>query len=115
MFTAYVVVASLAAAANAGMAAADLSRSEWVIANMGNVGVPRPWLVPLAILKLAGAFGLLIGIAVPLLGVAAAAGLTLFFVGAIITHIRAGVGGFSFPGTYLVLAVGSLALGLASL
>jgi hypothetical protein len=43
----------------------------------------------LGTLKAAGALGLLIGIRVPLIGIAAAVGLVLFFVGAIVTHLRA--------------------------
>jgi hypothetical protein len=57
-----------------------------------------------------------VGIGVPLLGVAASAGLVLFFVGAIITHIRAHAEALSYayPGTFLLLAVGSLVPRLAS-
>ena len=39
-------------------------------------------------LKAAGALGLLVGIRVPLIGIATAVGLILFFVGAIIIHLR---------------------------
>ena len=116
MFTAYVVVAVLAAAANAAAAAFDFARADRVLANMTKVGVPRSWLVPLGALKAAGALGLLVGIGVPLLGVAASAGLVLFFVGAIITHIRAHAEALSYayPGTFLLLALGSLVPRLAS-
>ena len=54
------------------------------------------------------------GIGVPLIGVAAAVGLVLFFVGAIITHVRAHVYSFSFPAAFLLLAVGALGLRLVS-
>jgi hypothetical protein len=116
MFTAYVVVAVLAAVANAAAAAFDFARADRVLANMTKVGVPRSWLVPLGALKAAGALGLLVGIGVPLLGVAASAGLVLFFVGAIITHIRAHAEALSYayPGTFLLLALGSLVPRLAS-
>ena len=116
MFTAYVVVAVLAAAANIYIAINDFIRADWVLANMTKVGVPRSWLFPLGALKAAGAVGLLVGIGVPLIGVAAAVGLVLFFVGAVITHIRAHADGLSYayPGTLLLLAVGSLVPRLAS-
>ncbi len=116
MFAAYVVVAVLAAAANAYFATNDFIRADWVLANMTRVGVPRSWLFPLAALKTAGALGLLVGIGVPLIGVAAAAGLILFFVGAIVTHVRAHAEALSYayPGTLLLLAVGSLVPRLAS-
>lgn len=91
MFSIYVAVTVLAAAANAAAAAFDFARSELVIDNMATLGIPRAWLFPLGALKAAGALGLLVGIGVPLLGVAAAAGLVLFFVGAVISHVHAGV------------------------
>jgi DoxX-like family len=109
MFTTYVAITVLAAAAF------DFARSQLVIGNMATLGIPQAWLFPLGALKEAGALGLLVGIGVPLLGVAAAAGLVLFFVGAVIIHVHAGVyRSISYPGTFLLLAVGSLALRLAS-
>jgi DoxX-like protein len=42
------------------------------------VRVPESWLPVLAILKAAGGLGLLVGIGVPIIGTAAASGLTLF-------------------------------------
>jgi len=52
---------------------------------MVKAGVLESWMTTLDILKAAGALGLLVGIDVPLIGTAAAVGLILFFVGAIIT------------------------------
>jgi hypothetical protein len=116
MFTAYVVVAVVAAAATTFAAAADFTRPRWLLANMTRVGVPRSWLDPLGVLKAAGALGLLVGIWVPLLGVVGAGGLVLFFVGAIITHLRAHWYSFTLtlPAAFLLLAVGSLWLRLAA-
>jgi len=74
----------------------------------------QAWLLPLGALKAAGALGLLAGIGVPLIGVAAAVGLVLFFVGAIITHIRAHYYSFTAPAAFILLAVGSLVPRLAS-
>jgi DoxX-like family len=113
MFTAYVVVTILAAAATTFAAAADFLRPRWLLANMTNAGVPRSWLATLGALKAAGALGLLVGLGVPLIGVAAAAGLVLFFVGAILAHIRAHWYSFTYPAAFLLLAVGSLGLRLA--
>ncbi|MEJ7722494.1 MAG: hypothetical protein WKF58_19605 [Ilumatobacteraceae bacterium] len=45
---------------------------------------------------------------------AAAVGVILFFIGAIVTHVRARWYSFSFPGTYVLLAVASLWLRLAT-
>lgn len=57
--------------------------------------------------KLAGAFGLLVGLAgFPRLGLAAGVGLIVFFVGALAAHLRAHVlYNIAFPGLYLALAV----------
>jgi hypothetical protein len=80
------------------------------------VGVPESWLTNLGLLKAAGAAGLLLGLlGVPLIGPAAATGLVLFFVGAVITHLRARdySPSLGFPLTYLLLAVAALVLGLA--
>jgi hypothetical protein len=115
MSTAHVVVTVLAIAANGTIAAADLARAEFVLTNSANVGVPVSWLTPLGLLKAAGAVGLAIGLAgAPLIGTAAALGLALFFVGAIVTHLRAGDHSLGFPLAFLALAVGSLVLSLAT-
>jgi hypothetical protein len=115
MFTAYVVVTVLAAAALTFSATADFVRYHQVLTNMAKAGVPESWLTNLGILKAAGALGLLIGIGVPWIGIVAAVGVILFFVGAIITHLRARWYSFSYPLVYLLLGVGSLVLRLASL
>jgi DoxX-like family len=114
--TAYLIVIGLTAAITLQAAIVDFRRSEWVVSNMDKYGVPRSWLSTLGALKAAGAAGLLIGIAVPLLGIAAAAGLILFFVGAIVTVSRAHwYSHLRYPAPFLVLATGSLALRVASI
>ncbi len=113
--TAYVLVAVVTAAANLLAAAADLARARFVLANSAEVGVPRTWLTPLALLKAAGAAGLLLGLAgVPLVGPAAATGLVLFFLGAVGLHVRTKVfHNIAYPAAYLALAAVTLVLGLA--
>jgi hypothetical protein len=115
MFTGYVVVALLAVAANTWAATLDFTRAESAVANATTVGAPLSWLFPLGALKAAGALGLLVGIWVPLIGIAAAVGLVLFFVCAIVAHLR--VRWYStipFPATFLLLAAGALVLRVAS-
>jgi hypothetical protein len=112
VFAAYLVVTILAAGANVFAAAVDFIRPQWLLDTMGKVGVAESWLPVLGILKAAGALGLLIGIAVPTVGIAAAAGLTLFFVGAIATHLRAHNYSLVMPAMFLIAAVGTLALGI---
>jgi hypothetical protein len=75
---------------NAGIGVADLLKARFVLATSAAVDVPPSWLPILGTLKLAGAAGLTLGLlGVPALGVAAAIGLVLFYVGAIVAHVRA--------------------------
>ncbi|ORV85963.1 hypothetical protein AWC11_18855 [Mycobacterium interjectum] len=115
MHTAYVLITLTTAVVTAGIAVADLIPAGFVLANSAEVGVPRSWLPPLAAAKLAGAAGLVIGLLGPrALGIAAAAGLVLFFIGAVITHLRAHVlYNIAFPGAYLCLSAATLALMVA--
>lgn len=115
MYIAYAAVAIATIAVNLGMFVADVARAKSVLANSAAVGVPVSWLPMLAGLKAAGAVGVALGLfGVPYIGVAAAAGLVLFFVGAVVAHVRARVlHNIYFPGAYLALAVGTLVLDLA--
>lgn len=112
MSTALVVITLITAAITAGIAVADLIPARFVLANSAEVGVPRSWLPALGAVKLAGAAGLIVGLTgPPVLGIAAAAGLVLFFVGAVVTHLRAHVlYNIAFPGAYLCMSAASLAL-----
>jgi hypothetical protein len=115
MFIGYVAVAAATAAMNVWAASLDLRRAEMAVANAAKVEVPSSWLLPLGILKLAGALGLIVGIVAPLIGVAAAIGLVLFFVCATFAHLR--VSWYStlpFPITFLLFALVALILRLAS-
>jgi len=115
MFFAYVAVTTATIIANAAVAVADLRGARFVLANSAEVGVARSWLPVLGALKAAGAAGLLVGLlGVRVLGIAAAAGLVLFFTGALIAHLRAKVfHNIAFPGGYWVLAISSLVLAVA--
>jgi hypothetical protein len=115
VFAAYIVVTLAAAAANTYAATVDLARAGWVLDNMSRLGVPHSWLYPLGVVKGAGAAGLLVGMAVPPIGVAAALGLVLYFVGAVATVVRAHCYEQYYPVPFLLLAAGSLALRLATL
>ena len=115
MFTAYIVVTIMAAAANGFSATLDFIRFKQILTNMARVGVPESWITILGTLKAAGAVGLLVGIGVPLIGTAAAVGLVLFFVGAIVTHLRARDYSFGLAAVFLLLAVAALVLRVASL
>jgi len=114
MFTAYVVVTVLAAAANIFSATLDFIRFKRILISMAKANVPESWLTMLGILKAAGALGLLVGISIPLIGTAAAIGLILFFVAAIITHLRAHDYSFGLALVFLLLALAPLVLGLCA-
>jgi len=63
-----------------------------VITTLTRLGVTPATVPGLAMLELLGAIGLVAGLAVPAVGVAAAAGLALYFLGAVAYHRRAGDG-----------------------
>lgn len=114
MFTAYVVVGGLLAVMLVGTATADFVRNQQVLINMTKVGVPESWLTMLGILHAAGALGLLVGIGVQPIGWAAAVGVILLFVSAIIFHLRAREYTLAPPVVFLTLAVAALVLRLAA-
>jgi DoxX-like family len=108
----YVVVTVITAIVTAAVAIPDFIPAGFVLANSAKVQVPRSWLPMLGALKLAGAIGLLVGVVgPPAIGIAAATGLVLYFIGAVIAHLRAGVFyNIAFPGAYLGLSAASLVL-----
>ncbi|MGA9463199.1 MAG: DoxX family protein [Terracidiphilus sp.] len=108
MHSVYLIVIFLAAAANIYAGICDFTRPDWLLANMKRLEVGERWLPTLGILKLLGGLGLLAGILVPQIGLAAAGGLSLYFVAAMITVLRARwYANLPFPLTWLALAVGS--------
>ena len=115
MFTAYVVVTLMAVAASAFVAVANFMRLEFVLTTAAKVRVPRSWITMLGTLNAAAAFGLLLGlIGVPLIGTAAAIGVVMYFVGAIVTHLRVRDYSIGPAVAFLFLAVATLVLGLVS-
>jgi hypothetical protein len=73
------------------------------------VRVPMKWFPWLAACEFAGAAGLLLGLAWAPLGIAAAVGLILYFIGAIVAHLRVGdIKGIGTPAVPLLLAAGCL-------
>ena len=88
MTIALVIFASLLAFAAIGSAIAKLKKVPDVMASMASVGV-KPNQVPLlAALEIAGGLGIIVGIWVPALGLAATIGLVLYFAGALLTHFK---------------------------
>lgn len=89
MFVAYVVVSSVLALACLASGAMKVTTQPGMVEQMGGLGVARKYLPILGTLLILGAIGLVIGNWVGVLGVAAAGALTLYFIGAVITHARA--------------------------
>ncbi|MER6936244.1 DoxX family protein [Nocardioides sp. NPDC127514] len=107
-----IVVGALAALLFFAAAASKLRAGEDSEGMRAHLGVPdKVWKV-IAPLEIAGGIGLLIGLAVQPLGLAAAGGLTLLSVGAAASHLRVGDGvkGAAPALAGLVLAVGAGAL-----
>jgi hypothetical protein len=117
MFVAYAVIAILLAPALIMSAYTKLTRNERVVQTFtGQLGVPLGLYPFMAACEIAGAAGLIIGLWCGPLGIAAAVGLVLYFVGAIVTHLRKGdFKGVLSPLVILIIAVAALTLRAASL
>lgn len=90
MSTAHLIVTLVAIALNGFSGIAALARFAPILPGMQAAGVPESWLrFPIGTLKTLGALGLLVGLWIPVIGVAAAVGLVLFFVCAVYTHVLA--------------------------
>lgn len=114
MFIALLVVTVLLAAICINSAAMKLRQHEQVLAVIhGTVGVPKQYLPVLAMLEIAGAAGILLGLWLEPLGVLAASGLCAYFLGAIGAHVRVGDSkNLVMPLPPLVLAIAALVLRL---
>jgi hypothetical protein len=88
MFLATVIVFALLAALMAYAALRKLSHRPEVVASYALVGVPEERLNLLAFTLLAGAAGLLLGLAWEPIGIAAAIAVVVYFLVAISAHIR---------------------------
>ncbi|SFI90331.1 DoxX family protein [Amycolatopsis sacchari] len=115
MTVAYVAVAVLLSIALVGSGIAKLTRAEQVVTSLTGIGVPLGLFPFLATCEFAGAAGLLVGIWWPPLGIAAAIGVVLYFVGAVGAHLRRrDFGGLSAPVVLLLVAAAALVLRLLS-
>ena len=89
MFVASAILSSLLAAALAYSAIRKLSHDEEVVGTYVRAGVPEEWLDQLALVLLAAAAGLIAGLFWAPLGIAAALGMTCYFIVAVGFHVRA--------------------------
>ncbi|HEX6443637.1 MAG TPA: DoxX family protein [Streptosporangiales bacterium] len=112
MSTAHLVVTILAAAWVAFSAVSLFAHAKWVVEPLAEYGVPRSWWPWLGTAKAAGALGMLVGLFVPVIGVLAAVGLVLYFIGAVVTVVRArSYAHIPFPLLYLVPVAVAFTLG----
>ena len=112
MDIAYLVITSTLAAMAAFSGIGKLRRDPHQVRVIHEtVGVPLKFFPLLAACEFAGALGLLAGTGWPALGIAGGVGLVLYFVGAVVSHLR--VGDFKGTGSaafMLVVAAGALTL-----
>ncbi|MEU7603946.1 DoxX family protein [Streptomyces sp. NPDC040724] len=106
-------VVTLVAAFMAGFSGASIFfGARFTVEPLAEYGVPRSWWNRLATAKVAGAAGLVVGLWVPAVGIAAAIGLVLYFTGAVVTVLRArSYAHVAFPVVYAAPAAAALALG----
>jgi len=83
-----IILTSLLGAVALASALGKLTKKPDIMASMEHVGVKPDMIQVLALLEIFGAIGLFAGIWSQPLGVAAAVGLTLYFAGAIVAHLR---------------------------
>lgn len=115
MTTLYAVVTIVAALLVGYSAGAVLVRAGWVVKALTDYGVPHAWWSWLGIAKAAGAAGLLIGLFVPVIGIAAEIALIVYFTGAVVTVIHARwYSHIPYPLVYVAPVVASAALRLAA-
>jgi hypothetical protein len=116
LFIASAVIAVLLAVMVTFSASLKLRRAPAVVDTIhGVVKVPLSWLNWLAGCELAGAAGLLVGLAWAPIGIAASIGLVAYFVGAVVAHLRVGDrGGAGAPLVPLALSIAALVTRLLS-
>ncbi len=114
MFVVLVVVTILLSLVLVASAFGKLTKAPQVVENLDRAKVPHPWYPGLAALEVAGAVGLLVGLGVAGLGIAAAIGVIGYFVGALIFHFRAGDRAVAPPLVLMLVAVVVLFLRIAT-
>ena len=90
MFAAYVTLTIVASVFTGFAAVTYLIGHDYPKAQADMKRIPRSWVPVLGALLAAGSVGLLAGFVVPVLGLLAACGLVLYFIGALIAHLRVG-------------------------
>ncbi|MGW3892661.1 DoxX family protein [Micromonospora chokoriensis] len=113
MFATYVTVTILASVFTGIAAVTYLMGHDYPKAQADMKRVPHSWLPRLGAALAAGSLGLLAGLAIPLLGTLAAAGLVLYFVGALVAHLRVGSRKLVGWAVFFTTSIAALAVNLA--
>ncbi|PKV81471.1 DoxX-like protein [Nocardia fluminea] len=109
MFITYVIVTAFMSAVLLSSAIAKFTRPKRLVEQMDTLALPYSMLPFLGVVQIAGAGGLIAGSWWGALGVAAAVGVTLYFLGAVATHLR--VRDFAGVPPAAVLAVVAVVIG----
>lgn len=110
MRTTYFVITILSAVMNGSAAVLNFAGAESVKAIADRLHIPQRWMRPFGVILAIGAAGLVLGIVVPWLGGAAAAGLIAYFSCAVIAHLRVRDTHFGGALLFLLLAAAALAI-----
>ncbi|SNT55565.1 DoxX-like family protein [Asanoa hainanensis] len=113
MFAAYVTVTVLASVFTAIAAATYLIGHDYPKAQLDMKRLPHSWMPMLGTFLALGSVGLLVGFAVPLLGILASVGLVLYFVLALVAHLRVGSRKLVGWGVFFVTVVAAVVVNLA--
>jgi uncharacterized membrane protein YphA (DoxX/SURF4 family) len=108
MHIAAVVLSLLLAVAMLGSGVMKLLGTEQMIENMRVVNVSVPQMRVLGVLEVLATIGLVVGLWVPGLGIAAAIGAVVYFADAVVAHIRAHEKHVQPAAVLLVLSVATL-------
>jgi hypothetical protein len=115
MRSAYIAVTIVAAIAYAYAAVMNVRHEKSVTETCERLGLPVSWQIPLGTVLGAGAAGLAIGLAIPVVGTAAGCGLVLYFICAAGFHVRARdtlISAWCSWFAFFALAAAALAVGL---
>jgi hypothetical protein len=112
MFAAYATITIFASLLFGSAAVVYLIGHEFPKAQADMKRLPRSWVPVLGMMLAAGSLGLLGGFEVPMLGTLAAAGLVLYFIGALLAHLRVGSRKLGNWALFFATAVAALAVNL---
>ncbi|MEV4538491.1 DoxX family protein [Asanoa sp. NPDC049518] len=113
MFGAYVTVTIVTAVFTAIAAVTYFAGHAYPKAQLDMKRLPHSWMPMLGTCLAAGSVGLLVGFAWAPLGILASVGLVLYFVGALVAHLRVGSRNLVGWGVFFTTVVANLVVSLA--